>query len=60
MKINYSVLLQKLEYDVSTSLIINFNKIYDVKLLQPILTLFEKSPIYYLFWLAKFLTYTYL
>ena len=21
---------------------------------------FEKSPIYYLFWLAKFLTYTYL
>ena len=42
------------------SFIINFNKIYDVKILQPILTIFEKSPIYYLFWLVKFLTYTYL
>ena len=27
-----------------------------LKFLQPILTFFEKSPIYYLFWLAKFLT----
>ena len=41
MKINYSVLLENLN-TVSTSLIINFNKIYDVKLLQPILTFFWK------------------
>ena len=39
MKINYCA-ITKLEYYVSTSYIINFNKIYDVKILQPILTFY--------------------
>ena len=40
MKINNSVLLQNLNI-FSTSFIINFNKIYDVKILQPILAFLE-------------------
>ena len=45
MKINYSVLLQNLNI-VSISLIINFNKICDVKLLKPILTFFLKNHLF--------------
>ena len=51
MKINYSKLkfitvITKLKFYVSTSFIINFNKIYDVKILQPILTYFLKNHLF--------------
>ena len=46
MKIKIFCAITKLEYYVSISLIINFNKIYNVKLLQPILIFFLKNHLF--------------